>query len=63
MAEHLHHAEQRADHPPCWSGITNGAIKLATLLKAHQKIIGIALQRLANELAVITVSNIANALG
>ena len=63
VREHLHHAEQRADHAERRRAVADGAIDLRPLVQVHQKIVAIALHVVADEFEIVTVGDVADSLG
>ncbi len=63
VGEHLHHADQRADHAEGRRAIADGAIDLLPFVKMGEKVVAVALEVVANKRAVVAVGNEADALG
>ncbi len=47
VGEHLHHADQRADHAPGRSGVADGPVDLLALVEAQEEVVAVALHRVA----------------
>jgi hypothetical protein len=63
VGEHLHHADQGANHAERRGAVADGAIDLAALVEMHQEIVAVALHIVADEFEIIAVGDVANALG
>ena len=63
VGEHLHHADQRADHPEGRRAVADGAIDFLALVEVSQEIVAVALEIVANEFGVIAVGDEADAFG
>ncbi|MEY9734308.1 hypothetical protein ABH985_002097 [Bradyrhizobium ottawaense] len=63
VGEHLHHADQGADHAEGRSAVADGAINLAALVEVHEEVVAVALEIVADEVEVIAVGDVADALG
>ena len=49
VGEHLHHADQRADHAEGRRAVADGAIDLLAFVEMGQKVVAVALEVVANE--------------
>ena len=63
VGEHLHHADQRADHAEGGRAVADRAIDFLALVEMAQEIVAVALEIVADEFGVIAVGDEANALG
>jgi hypothetical protein len=63
VGEHLHHADQRADHAEGRRAVADRAVDLAALVEMHQEIVAVALEIVADEFEIVAVGDIADALG
>ena len=63
VGEHLHHAEQRSDHPERRGAVADSAVDLLAFVEMGQKIVAVALEIVADEIGVVTVRDEAYALG
>src|SRR5262249_5887697 len=63
VGEHLHHADQGADHAEGWRAIADRAIYLLTLVKMGEEVVAVPLEIVADEMGTVTVSDEAHALG
>ena len=63
VGEHLHHADQGADHAEGRRAVADRAVDLAAFVEMHQKVVAIAFQIVADEFEIIAVGDVANALG
>src|SRR5215203_2127039 len=61
--EHLDHADERADHAPGRGAVAHRAIDLLPLLEMMEEDVAVALHRVLDELLVVAVRDIADALG
>ena len=63
VGEHLHHADQRADHAEGRRAIADGAIDLLAFVEMSQEIVAVAFEVVADEIHVVAVGHVAHALG
>ena len=63
VGEHLHHADQRADHAECRRAVADRTIDFLPLIQVGEKIVAIALQIVTDEFGVVAVGDEADALG
>jgi hypothetical protein len=63
VGEHLHHADQGADHAERRRAVADGAVDLAALVEVHQEIVAVAFHIVADEFHVVAVRDVADALG
>ena len=63
VGEHLHHADQRADHAERRRAVADGAVDFPTLVKMHQKIVAVPLEIVADEFEIVAVGDVADSLG
>lgn len=63
VGEHLHHADQRADHAERRGAVADGAVDLAAFVEVHEEVVAVALEIVADEIEVVTVGDVADALG
>ena len=62
LANMVHHADDGADHAPSRRAIPVGAVNLGALVEPLQEDIAVALHRVLDELAVVAVAYVADAL-
>src|SRR6185437_14241264 len=55
--------DQRADHAEGRRAVADGAVDLAALVEMHEEIVAVALEIVADEIEVVTVGDVADALG
>ena len=63
VGEHLHHADQGADHAESRRAIADRAIDFLALVEMGEKIVAVAFEIVADEIGVIAVGDEADALG
>ena len=63
VGEHLHHADQRADHAEGRRAVADRAIDLLALVEMGEEVVAVALEIVANEVGVVAVGDEADALG
>src|SRR5215217_1793769 len=63
VGEHLDHADERADHAPGRGAVAHRAIDLLPLLEMMEEDVAVALHRVLDELLVVAVGDVADALG
>ena len=63
IGEHLHHADQGADHAEGRRAIAEGAVDLLALVEMNQKIVAVAFEIVADKVDVVAVGDVAHPLG
>ncbi len=63
VGEHLHHADQRADHAERRRAVADGAVDLAAFVEMHQEVVAVALEIVADEFEIVAVGDVTNSLG
>src|SRR5260370_197201 len=63
VGEHLHHADERADHAEGGRAVAHRAVDLLALVEVGEKDVAVALEIVADEIDVIAVGDEADALG
>ena len=63
VGEHLHHADQRADHAEGRRAVADRAIDLLALVEMGEEVVAVALEIVADEVGVVAVGDEADALG
>ena len=62
VGEHLHHADQRADHAEGRRAVADRAIDFLALVEMDQEVVAVALEVVADEAGVVAVGDEAHAL-
>ena len=63
VGEHLHHADQGADHAEGWRAIADRAIDFLAFVEVGEEVVAVALEIVANEFGVVAVGDEADAFG
>ena len=63
VGEHLHHADQRADHAEGRRAVADGAVDLLAFVEMGEEVVAVALEIVADEIGVVAVGDEADALG
>ena len=63
VGEHLHHADQGADHAEGRRAVADGAVDLLAFVEMGEEVVAVALQIVTDKIRIVAVGDEADALG